>query len=238
VTATKMRFASALRLGLDPARVVGAAFVGAGAAACLFSLLVGGVLGATTLEVEGVVSAVVFYAVLTAPRRMAQAAAWSQARDAVLLSASAAACLEVTGSRAKTILALRSRDEGMAAALLSARRAILLGSRAADAMAEAASKLHSYSAANIMASLGAQEPGKLEEGGEESQGIVSSSALLRETKLPMFMTICFFAPILLVMYSVLSHVSGAQSYAELVALEVILLDLGYGVLSSGGGAAR
>jgi len=69
-------------------------------------------------------------------------------------------------------------------------------------------------------------------GDEESRGLASSSDLSRETKLPVFMTACFFTPIMLLLYAVFSHSYSGGSLAELIALEFIILDLTF-YLSSG-----
>ena len=227
-----MKFGTLEHLGVDPAKLVLLGVAAAAIAALVFRLLVGEVLGSSTGIVLVVVGVLVFYMVVTTPRRIQFANARSQAREAVLLSTAAAACLSVTGSRTRTMLALRSKDPEISDVLTDAKRRILLGHSASGAIRGASTRLSSYSAINALMSVSERESGAIEERGEESQGIVSSSQLSRETRLPIFMTACFFAPILLVMYSVLSHVTSPLGLAELVALEVIALDVAFSFCSS------
>jgi hypothetical protein len=233
-----MRFASLERAGVDPARLAALGAAAATGAALGFRLLVGGVLGPPTVGVELVIAALALYMVVTAPRRVAEASARSQSREAVPLAAAAAACLGVTGSRAKTLLSLRSKDPEISGALESARRSVLLGVPVRDATRKAAARLASYSAANALRGVADQESGGLEESGEEDQGRSDAERLSNETKLPVFMTACFFTPILLVMYSVLSHVTGPQGLAELVLLEAVVLDVAFSLCAGGRGGRR
>jgi hypothetical protein len=48
-----------------------------------------------------------------------------------------------------------------------------------------------------------------------------------ETKLPIFMTVCFFAPIMITLYAVFSHTYQPDRLAELGAFEFTIIDLAY-----------
>jgi hypothetical protein len=48
-----------------------------------------------------------------------------------------------------------------------------------------------------------------------------------ETRFPVFMTVTFFTPIMLLLYAVFSHFTSPQRIVELVALEVVILDLAF-----------
>ncbi len=191
-------------------------------------------LGGATAPALAVVGALVFYIVVSAPRRLLDAQRVAQARESVLLSAAATACLSVTGSRPKTVLLLRSRDEGISHMTTEIGRRVLLGARVPDALAASSGRLASYSAAASLQATALLGRKRFDAGDEETRGLASSSDLSRETKLPVFMTACFFTPIMLLLYSVFSHSYSSGSLVELVALEFIVLDLAF-YLSSGEG---
>ena len=178
------------------------------------------------------VSGLVFYTVASVPRRLLDRQRVSEAREAVLLSASARACLEVTGSRPRTLAMVKPRDPVLARSLGGAVRMVLLGTRVEDALNSASAGLASYSAAATLRSLAALQPEGFESGDEETRGLAVSSELSRETKVPMFMTACFFAPIMTLLYAVFSHSFDAASLSELTALDFMIVDLAF-YLSSG-----
>ena len=227
-----MRFASLDLLKISPGRL---AIVGLATSAFLTIAareVVGDVLGGATGPALAIVSVLVFYAVVSTPRRMVDSQRVAQARESVLLSAAATTCLEVVGSGPRTILLLRSRDEVLTRALSEAGRKLLLGVSVTQAIGSSLGEVSSYSAAaalNETAHMGRKD---FEAGDEETRGLASSSELSRETKLPVFMTACFFTPIMLLLYAVFSHLYGVGSLVELVALEFIVLDAAF-YLSSG-----
>ncbi len=191
-------------------------------------------LGGATAPALVVIGVVVFYIVVSAPRRLLDAQRVAQARESVLLSAAATACLSVTGSRPKTILLLRSRDPVISHTTTEIGRLVLLGARVPDAVAASAARLASYSAVGALQAVALLGRKRFDAGDEETRGLASSSDLSRETKLPVFMTACFFTPIMLLLYAVFSHSYSGWSLLELTALDFIVLDLVF-YLSSGEG---
>lgn len=171
--------------------------------------------------------ALFFYFVLSTPRRLADGQRLAEARESPLLSASAAACLAVTGSRPRTILLARPRDPGLESRLNEAGRRILLGAGVETALESSARSLVSYSAAAAFKGLATLAPEGVEQRDEEATSMAASTDLSRETKVPMLMTVCFFTPILLILYAVFSHTYGAADLAELSSLEFIVLDLAF-----------
>jgi hypothetical protein len=192
----------------------------------------GNVLGGATGPALVMIGALVFYAVVSTPRRLLDAQRVAQARESVLLSAAATACLNAAGSGPRTILVLRSRDEAISKALRRAGRGVLLGTRPLEALDESSKQVASYSAAAALREVASPGRKEYDAGDEEARGLASSSELSRETKLPVFMTACFFAPIMLLLFAVFSHSYGTGSLVELAALEFIILDLAF-YLTSG-----
>jgi hypothetical protein len=66
---------------------------------------------------------------------------------------------------------------------------------------------------------------RVEEGGEELDGILNSSDLDDETKLPLFIAVSFFLPIMLMLFAATTRGTGTLAMASLVVLEVVLLDI-------------
>lgn len=220
-----MSVASLQRFGVSPARIVALAAAMSTAVAFLTRVVTGGVLGHATDVVSLAVGGLVFYFVLSAPRRIADGQRLAEARETPLLSASAAACLAVTGSRSRTIVLLRPRDPALKAGLKEAGREVLLGTGVGRALESSAQSMVSYSAAAAFRGLAAFAPSGVEQGDEEARGLAMSSDLNRETKVPILMTVCFFTPIMLILYAVFSHAYGPADFAELASLEFIVLDL-------------
>jgi hypothetical protein len=228
-----LKFASFAHLGISVPKIL--LFAGAVSAgfALLSGVVLGGVLGPGTGPALLIVAALVFYIILSAPRRILDSQRIAQARESVLLSASSVACLRVTGSRSRTAIMLRSGEPSLEAILDEVGRRVLLGFRLEDAAESSIGSLGSYSAAAALRSLEDPDPKPFDPEDEETRGLAVSSELNRETKLPIFMTACFFAPIMLLLYAVFSHSYSPGSLIELVALEFIMLDLAF-YLSSGG----
>ena len=190
-------------------------------------LVVGDSLGQGKATVAVLVGALLLYAVVSAPRRLADTRRVAQARESPVLSASASACLAVTGSRPRTLILLRARDPTLMSALAEAARRVLTGTSVGSAVERSASSLVSYSAASALRGLATFTPEGISQGDEETRGLAASSDMSKETKVPMMTTVCFFAPILLLLYAVFSHSYGPASLAELACFEFIMVDIAF-----------
>ncbi len=228
-----MKFASLDHFGLSAWRVAAVGLATSSASWLLAGFAFGGALGTAGTPVFAVIAAAVFYIVVTTPRRLLDRERLSQAREAVLLASSSRALLEVTRSRSRSVLLLRPRGSAFAAAVERASKMLLLGDDAGRAVGAAAGSLASYTAASALRGL--VEPRKVgtDPDDEEARGLAGSAALSRETKVPMFMTVSFFAPIMLLLYAVISHSFGAERLAELTVFELVVLDLAFHLGSAG-----
>lgn len=222
-----MKFPSLEHFGISPRRLGALGAATAAAAGGATAVVVGGSLGQARDTVAAVVAALVLYIVLSTPRRLIDGQRVAQARESPMLSASAAACLAVTGSRPRTLILLKARDRSLASAVREGGRRVLLGTRVDRAVEAPARSLASYSASAALRGVASFRPKGIYQGDEETRGLASSSDLSRETKVPMLMTVCFFTPILLVIYAVFSHLYGASELAELASFEFIVVDLAF-----------
>ncbi|HEY6283475.1 MAG TPA: hypothetical protein VIW22_06080 [Nitrososphaerales archaeon] len=227
-----MNFASFEHLGIDPWKVatVGAAASGTALLGC--SLALGGVLGQDTAAAEIVVALLVFYIVLSTPRRLVDAQRVSQARESVLLSVASNACMNATGSRPRTLMLLRSSEPGIKRALTDLGRSVLLGARVENAVELASRRLASFSAASVLRGTATLRPRVVDVGDQEIRGLMSSSELSKETRLPMFMTVCFFTPIMLLLYAVFTHIYSPEGLSELAAFGFVAIDLAFYLAAS------
>ena len=222
-----MRFASLEHFGISVWKAGALAAAASALAATTTDLVVGDALGQAKAPTTLVVASVVFYILLSTPRRLLDGERVAQARESPILAATAAACLTVTGSRSRTLMLMRARDPGLASALRGAGRRVLLGERLWGALRSSTAGLASYSAAAALGALSDLTPGAMDQGDEEAAGLESAQELSRETKTPAFTTVCFFAPILLVLYAVLSHSYDPGRLGELAAFEFIVVDLAF-----------
>jgi len=213
------------RLGLGRWRMVGLSISTGVALASLTYAVAGSLLGGAGAEVELVLGGVGAYLVASAPKRSIEAAAARQASEAPVLAVEATVNLESTGSRTKALLALSPLEGGMQKALLDAKKEVLLGFSPSEALSGAETAVFSPSAARVLAETASAWRGELSEGGEEWEGQARSAELEEETKAPVLLAACFFAPIMLLLFAVVSHQTSPASLTGLVALQVIVLDL-------------
>jgi hypothetical protein len=222
-----LKFGSLEHYGASPWRLACVGVAAASAAWLAASSVLGDVLGQAKPGVLLLVAALTFYMVARVPGRLMAGQRVAEAREAVPLSAFARACLSVTGSRAKTLMLLRPRDSVLARPLRGAARMVLLGTGVEDALEEASRGLASSTAAAALAGLATLRPEGLDSDDEEARGLAASMDLSAETRLPMFMTVCFFAPIMTLLYAVFSHAFDPASLAELTTLEFIVVDIAF-----------
>ena len=222
-----MKFASLEQFQLSPWRVAGLGVAMSVAGGATTGVVVGDSLGQGKATVAVLVGALILYAVLSAPRRLADTRRVAQARESPVLSASAYACLAVTGSRPRTLILLRAREPTLSSALKEAARRVLTGTNVDSAVERSAGSLVSYSAASALRGLASFTPGGISQGDEETRGLAASSDLSQETKVPMMTTVCFFAPILLLLYAVFSRSYDPTSLAELACFEFIVVDIAF-----------
>ena len=178
-----------------------------------------------------VVTLLVFYMVVSAPRRILDSQRVAQARESLLLSASAQACLMVTGSRSRTFMLLRPKEPALVAAVREVARKVLLGEGVVRAVTESKG-VASYSAATALRTAASMRGQDYDAEDEESRGLAASSELGMETKLPLFMTVCFFAPIMIILYAVFSHTYDPTRLFGLGTFEFAIIDLAYYFSSS------
>lgn len=222
-----MRFSSFGHFEISPWKAVGLGAALSAAASAVTALVVGGSLGGAGPAALLVVGSLTFYIVLSTPRRLLDGQRVSQARESPLLSAAAAACLTVTGSRSRTLVLIRPRDPALAASVKEAGRRVLLGERVEGAVEASARGLASYSAAAALRGVASFSASGIGSGDEEARGLASASDLGRETRIPMVTTVCFFAPIMLVLYAVFSHAYAPLKLAELSGFDFIVVDLAF-----------
>lgn len=222
-----MRFASFEVFGISFWRMVALGLASSALVAIAVGFAMGDALGQAKMATLLVIAALVFYIAVSSPRRLLDQQRVAQARESLLLSASAQACLSVTGSRSKTFMLIRPKENALGAAVKEVGRRILLGSRVGAAVAASSRGIASYSAAAALQDAATTNAREFAGGDEESRGLAAASELNMETKLPMFMTVCFFTPILIVLYAVFSHTYQPERLVELEAFEFVVIDLGY-----------
>ena len=229
-----MRFTSFDAYEVHPAKLsILSAGIAIAIGVALWTVL-GEAVGAATPAVIVGLSALVFYLVMTTPGRLLSAARVAQSKEAPLLSLSAAACMEVTRSRSRTLMLLRGRSRPVESTLFDMRRSILLGREASEVVGISTKKIVSHSLAAALESAVSTGPIGSDLGGEEANGYRAASEASGETRLPLFMTVCFFMPILLILFSVFSKSFDPKTLTELVVLEFVTVDIAFFLTTSDG----
>jgi hypothetical protein len=236
-----LRVESWERLGLHERRAL--AFVLAvGAGFFALVVVVGQELrvGSVSVILAAMAAATSGYLVFTAPLRVVRMASFRQTLEAPSLAAACNIYLRSTSSRSKTILMLRADEPRLRSFLARARRFTLLGYDAPSAVraAEPQAHLFSESATTAVHSVVGVDRARVEEGSDELDGILNSSGLEEETKLPLFIAVCFFLPIMLMLFAAVAKETGPVALGAMLLLEVVVLDLTLAVSGSSVAWAR
>jgi hypothetical protein len=216
------------QVGLDPRKAVVFTF---GVAATFFVLVVavGEELrvGSLAFVLAALAAAGAGYLLSTAPRRIVRVAAFQQTLEAPSFAASSNIYLKSTSSRSKTFLALRAEEPRLSSFLGEVRRRVLLGYDASSATEGARPERHVFSESvrTVVDSLVGVDGARVEEGSDELDGILNSSGLDEETKMPLLIAVSFFLPIMLMLFAATTKETGYAAMGALVVLEVIVLDL-------------
>lgn len=216
------------QVGLDQRKAV---VFTLGVAASFFALVafVGEELrvGSVSFVLAALAAAAAGYLLLTAPRRIVRMAAFQQTLEAPSFAASSNIYLKSTSSRSKTFLALRAEEPRLSSFLAEVRRRVLLGYDASTATLGARPESHVFSESvrTVLNSVVGVDRARVEEGSDELDGMLSSSGLDEETKMPLLIAVSFFLPIMLMLFAAMTKGTGDAAMGALVVLEVIVLDL-------------
>lgn len=174
------------------------------------------------------------YLVTTAPRRIVDRAAFEQTLEAPSFAASSNIYLKSTSSRSKTLLMVRAGEPRLRSFLAVVRRQILLGYDAAAAIEAGRPQNHLFSESvrTVLNAIVGVGRARVEEGGEELDGILNSSGLDEETKLPLIIAVSFFLPIMLMLTAATTKGTGPLAMAALVVIEIVVLDITLAVSGS------
>jgi len=179
-----------------------------------------------------VVGAASGYTAAAFPKRALERSAILQAREAPTLAASGAVYLQGTGSKSKTVLMLHSEEPLLSSVLDDMKRQTLLGIDARETLRGLEDRVQSESALRILRSIVRAQGERLQDEGEELEIAVRSSVSGEETKFPVFMTIAFFLPIMLMIFAAMEHHADPVAIVSLAFLEIVVLDLALSISST------
>jgi len=190
------------------------------------------IIGEIAILLSAVVGAATAYTTASFPKHLLERSAFLQAGESPTLAASGAVYLQSTGSKSKTILMLHSDEVMLSSVLERMKRKTLLGIDAADALRGEEDMVQSESALRVLDSVTKAHGDRLQDEGEELEATVRSSASGEETKFPVFMTLAFFLPIMLMIFAAIEHHVEPLAMASLAFLEIVVLDLALSVSST------
>lgn len=179
-----------------------------------------------------VVGAAAAYTAAAFPKRALERSALLQAREAPTLAASGAVYLQGTGSKSKTVLMLHSDEPLLSSQLDDMKRQTLLGIDASGSLKSSVDRVQSESALRILHSIVRAQGERLQDEGEELESAIRSSVSGEETKFPVFMTIAFFLPIMLMIFAAMEHHADPVAIVSLAFLEIVVLDLALSISST------
>jgi hypothetical protein len=215
-------------VGLDQTRAL-VFTLGVAASFFMVVILIGELLhiGSVSFVLGAMAAAGAGYLVSTTPRRIVRMAAFQQTLEAPSFAASSNIHLRSTSSRSKTLLALRAEEPRLSSFLAEVRRRVLLGYDASSATLGARPENHVFSESvrTVINSVVGVDRARVEEGSDELDGMLNSSGLDEETKLPLLIAVAFFLPIMMMLFAAMTKVTSQEAIGALVVLEVIVLDL-------------
>lgn len=226
-----MRVGSWEYFGISPRKIVSLAALLSIVVWTLTEEATAGVLGGGSAELGILVGLIIFYLVLSAPKRLQEAQAFAQSREATAIAASSTAALSATRSKSRTVLQMSPDEPHLSALVSEIKRDVLLGHSVSSAYRKVESRIASYTARTVLKSVSDADP-TTGEGGEEAQNISRASELSEESKIPLFMSVAFFSPIMLILFAVLTHQTSPGGLVELVGVQILLLDIGFYFSSS------
>jgi hypothetical protein len=184
-------------------------------------------IGPVSVVVGAMAAAGACYLVSTAPKRIVNVAAFQQTLEAPSLAASSNIYLKSTSSRSKTFLMLRAEEPRLRSFLAEVRKQVLLGYDVSAAIEAARPQRHVFSESvrTVLSSVVGVDRARVEEGSDELDGILNSSGLDDETKLPLLIAVSFFLPIMLMLFAAMTKGAGPAVVGALVVLEVVVLDI-------------
>ena len=191
------------------------------------TLITRDILGSDSWIIGALTATATAYLVATEPRRKLDTVSLWQAREAPVVAASAAVSLRATGSNSRALMLLRCEEEELAGTLEHAKRMVLLGHAPKETIVESAAGIASESVSEALLSMVSREAGSIEDVGEELESVFAATSLGDETKVPVFIAVCFFAPIMLLLFAVLTRSTTPLELGELVVLELILLNIAF-----------
>ena len=185
------------------------------------------ILGSDSWIIGALTAAAMAYLVGSEPRRKLDTVSLWQAREAPVVAASAAVSLRATGSNSRALMLLRCEEEELAGTVEHAKRMVLLGHAPKETIVESAAEIASDSVSEALLSMVSREAGSIEDVGDELESVFAATSLGDETKVPVFIAVCFFAPIMLLLFAVLTRSTTPLELGELVLLELILLNIAF-----------
>ena len=122
---------------------------------------------------------------------------------------------------------LRCDEEELVGTLEDAKRMVLLGHAPKETIVESAAQIASESVSEALLSMVSRDAASIEDAGDELESVFAASSMGDETKVPVFIAVSFFAPIMLLLFAVLTRSTTPQGLAELVVLELIILNIAF-----------
>ncbi len=195
------------------------------------SLATKDVLGSESWIAGALVAVVAGYLVASEPGRCLDVVSLWQAREAPVIAASAGVGLSATGSTSRALLLLGCEEGELSERLEDAKRSVLLGHPPKETVLKSSGGIASDSASRALVSMVTREAKSIEDGGDELESVLATTSLVEETKVPIFIAVSFFAPIMLLLFAMLSRSTTPPELGELVVLELIAVNVAFALSS-------
>jgi len=222
-----MKFKSLEHYRIDPLRFLLLLLLLSLLGGAVVSLVTKDILGSDSWVIGVITAGAAGYLVASEPRRKLDTVSLWQAREAPVVAASAAVSLRATGSNSRALMLLRCDEEELAGTLEDAKRMVLLGHAPKETIVESAAEIASESVSEALLSMVSRDAASIEDVGDELESVFAASSLGDETKVPVFIAVSFFAPIMLLLFAVLTRSTTPQELGEIVVLELIILNIAF-----------
>lgn len=184
-------------------------------------------IGETGIIVSTFISLTSGYIVATEPLRDARYKGLIQSSEAGIFSSFINTSNIVSGSRTRPILLLHSEDFSFSNELKEVKRFIMLGNSLETSFGRIEKRVFSSSLFSSITSYVSRSGRRRIEYEYEYSSYLSSSMIEQETKVPIFVAVVFFSPILLTFLSVIAHIYSTIELFYLFLLNLLLSDVAY-----------
>jgi hypothetical protein len=184
------------------------------------------IFGGSAFLVSSVLGITAGYIILTEPLRIRRLSRILQSSETPLFSSFINVASIVSGSRTRPIILIDQKQFSFSQSIKEAKRAVLLGYSLEKSLEVLEKNITSSSLLSALKTYRSKNRGSLALYDEYTQQVLDSM-LSYETKVPIFVAVVFFAPILLTFFVITAHLFSPVQLIYMILLDILIVDIGF-----------